>query len=105
MAAIAKAMGPDADANLENVLIIRGSHDDPKVAVVDFKAILAGQATNVELKPFDIVWVPDRPFKILERYFWTIFDAAVTTIAVREGSNSVETIDGVSPGISIPIGQ
>jgi len=49
--------------------------------------------------------VPDRPFKILETYFWVIFDAAATTIAVREGANAVDTIDGVSPGISIPIGQ
>ena len=105
VAAMAKAMGPSRDANLDKVLIIRGSHSAPKVAVVDFKAILAGKATNVELKPFDIVWVPDRPFKILERYFWVAFNSAATTIAVREGSNSVETIDGVSPGISFPIGQ
>jgi protein involved in polysaccharide export with SLBB domain len=103
VAAMAKARGPSANANLEKVLIIRGSLAEPKVAVVDFKAILAGQATNVELKPFDIVWVPDRPFKILERYFWVAFNSAATTIAVREGSNSVETIDGVSPSISIPI--
>ncbi|WPJ96824.1 SLBB domain-containing protein [Coraliomargarita algicola] len=105
VAAIAKARGPSSDANLDKVLIIRGSHSAPKVAVVDFKSILAGKATNVELKPFDIVWVPDRPFQFLERYFWVAFNAAATTIAVREGSNSVETIDGVSPGISFPIGQ
>lgn len=105
VAAIAHAKGPTPDANLEKVLIIRGSLTAPKVAVVDFKAILGGKATNVELRPFDIIWVPDRPFKRLEDYFWVIFDAAATTIAVREGANSVDTIDGVSPGISIPIGQ
>jgi len=105
VAAIAYAKGPSAAANLDKVLIIRGSLSEPKVAVVDFKAILAGKATNVELRPFDIVWVPDRPFEFLERYFWVVFDAAATTIAVREGANSVETIDGVGPSISIPIGQ
>jgi protein involved in polysaccharide export with SLBB domain len=105
VAAIANAKGPTPAANLDKVLIIRGSLSSPKVAVVDFEAILAGRATNVELRPFDIVWVPDRPFKILETYFWVIFDAAATTIAVREGANAVDTIDGVSPGISIPIGQ
>lgn len=104
VAAIAYAKGPTPDANLEKVLIIRGSLRSPKVAVVDFKKILAGQATNFELKPFDIVWVPDRPFKILERYFWVVFDAAATTIAVREGANSVETIGGESPEVVIPIG-
>jgi protein involved in polysaccharide export with SLBB domain len=105
VAAIAHAKGPSPDADLDQVLIIRGSLTEPKVAVVDFKAILAGRATNVELRPFDIVWVPDRPFKKLETYFWVIFDAAATTIAVNEGANSVETIDGVSPSISISIGE
>lgn len=105
VAAVAHARGPTPDANLEKILIIRGSLSEPKVAVVDFEAILAGEATNVELRPFDIVWVPDRPFKVLEDYFWVVFDAAATTIAVREGANSVETIDGVSPNVSIPIGQ
>ncbi|MEM1221888.1 MAG: SLBB domain-containing protein [Verrucomicrobiota bacterium] len=104
VAAIAHAKGPTPDANLDKILIIRGSLNSPKVAVVDFKEILAGQATNVELKPFDIVWVPDRPFKVLERYFWVIFDAAATTIAVREGANAVETLDDDSPDVVIPIG-
>ncbi|MGZ0709552.1 polysaccharide biosynthesis/export family protein [Coraliomargarita sp. W4R53] len=104
VAAIAHAKGPSPKANLDKVLIIRGSLSDPKVAVVDFKAILAGKATNVELRPFDIVWVPDRPFERLERYFWVIFDSAATTIAVNEGANSVESTSGDSPSISIPIG-
>jgi protein involved in polysaccharide export with SLBB domain len=106
VAAIAHAKGPNPDANLKQVLIIRGSLSDPKVAVVDFNAILAGEATNVELRPFDIVWVPDRPFLFLERYFWVVFDAAATTFAVREGANAVETSDDDDgPYISIPIGQ
>lgn len=104
VAAIAAAKGPTPDAELDRVLVVRGSLSSPKVAVVDLKAILAGRATNIELKPFDIVWVPDRPFKILERYFWLIFDAAATTIAVREGANAVETIGGESPNVVIPFG-
>ncbi|CAA6678266.1 MULTISPECIES: polysaccharide biosynthesis/export family protein [unclassified Lentimonas] len=106
VSAIAEAKGPHPDADLDQVLIIRGSLADPKVAVIDFNAIVAGQATNVELRPFDIVWVPDRPFKILERYFWVVFDAAATTIAVREGANAVETSgDDEGPGVTIPIGN
>ncbi len=104
VAAIAHAKGPTPEANLDKVLIIRGSLSAPKVAVVDLEAILAGRATNIELQPFDIIWVPNRPFKRLEDYFWTVFDAAATTIAVREGANAVETIDGDSPNIVIPIG-
>jgi protein involved in polysaccharide export with SLBB domain len=105
VAAIANAKGPTPSARLEQVMIIRGSLSDPKVAVINFKDILAGRATNIELQPFDIVWVPDRPFEILERYFWVIFDSAATTIAVREGANSVERINTDAPGITIPIGQ
>jgi protein involved in polysaccharide export with SLBB domain len=104
VAAIAHAKGPTPEANLDEVLLIRGSLSQPKVAVVDLEAILGGRSTNVELRPFDIVWVPDRPFHRLERYFWTVFDAAATTIAVREGANSVETIGDESPNVVIPIG-
>ncbi|MGB0744752.1 MAG: SLBB domain-containing protein, partial [Opitutales bacterium] len=104
VAAIANAKGPTPTANLKQVLIIRGSLNSPKVAVVNFKEIIAGRATNVELRPFDIVWVPDRSFVALERYFWVVFDAAATTIAVREGANSVETIGDDSPNVVIPIG-
>ena len=104
VAAIAHAKGPNPDAHLDKVLIIRGSFNSPKVAVVNFKKILSGEATDVKLKPFDIVWVPDRPFKVLERYFWIVFDAAATTIAVREGANSVETTGDDSPSVVIPLG-
>lgn len=104
VAAISHAKGPNPYAHLDKVLIIRGSFNSPKVAVVNLKKILSGQATDVRLKPFDIVWVPDRPFKVLERYFWIVFDAAATTIAVREGANSVETTGDDSPSVVIPLG-
>jgi len=104
VAAIAHAKGLTPDANIHKILIIRGSLTNPKVAVVDFQAILSGKETNIQLRPFDIVWVPDRDFLALERYFWTVFDAAATTIAVREGANSVERSGSdESPGVVIPI--
>jgi protein involved in polysaccharide export with SLBB domain len=103
VAAIANAKGPRRDAYLSKILIIRGSKIEPKVAVVDLKAILSGNAPNVELRPFDIIWVPDSPYKLLKKYFWVVMDSAATTIAVREGANSVETgID--TPSVVIPIG-
>lgn len=104
VAAISHAKGPSPDARLDKVLIIRGTFNSPKVATVNLKEILSGQARDVRLKPFDIVWVPDRPFKVLERYFWVVFDAAATTIAVREGANSVETTGDDSPSVVIPLG-
>ena len=104
VAAISHAKGPAPGAHLEKVMIIRGSFSSPRVAVVDLKKILSGEARDVRLKPFDIVWVPDRPFKFLERYFWVVFDAAATTIAVREGANAVETTGDDSPSVVIPLG-
>lgn len=103
--AMAHAKGPRPEANIKNILIIRGSLSKPRVAVVDFAEILAGRATNIQLEPFDIVWVPDKPFQFLERYFWVVFDAAASTIAVREGANSVETDGGQpDPSVVIPLG-
>ncbi|MFT4900747.1 MAG: polysaccharide export outer membrane protein [Lentimonas sp.] len=103
VSAISKARGPTQDANLEGVLVIRGSLTEPRVAVVDLRAIFSGQATDFKLEPFDVVWVPDRPFKLLERYFWVIVDSAATTIAVREGANAVEGAGSTS--VTIPISR
>lgn len=103
VAAIARAQGPSPDAYLSKVLIIRGSKSEPKVAEVDLKAILSGNAPNIELRPFDIIWVPDSPYRLLKKYFWVVMDSAATTIAVREGANSVET-DADKPAVVIPIG-
>jgi protein involved in polysaccharide export with SLBB domain len=100
--AIAKAFGPLSVARLDHVVIIRGSITEPRVAVVDFKAILAGQAKNVQLRSFDVVYVPDRPLQRFRDYFWLIMNSAAQTVAVREGANSVEGADG-SPSLSIPI--
>ncbi len=42
--AIAKARGTRPQAHLPQVAIVRGSLSGPKIAVVDFKAILTGHA-------------------------------------------------------------
>lgn len=103
VAAITHAKGPTPEAHLKQVMIIRGSLKSPKVAVVNVLDILSGDATDIKLAPFDIVWVPERPFQFLERYFWVVFDAAASTIAVREGANSVETTGDNNPGVVIPL--
>lgn len=53
---IAKGFTPDADLN--RVHIVRGSLDEPTLYVVDLEAILNGEATDVALRPGDIVYVP-----------------------------------------------
>jgi protein involved in polysaccharide export with SLBB domain len=102
VAAIAAARGARPEADLSSVVIIRGSLSEPQVALVDVGAIMGGQASNVILRPYDIVWVPNRRFERGERALWTILNTAVRTIAVREGANAVET-DLEQPPIVIPL--
>jgi polysaccharide biosynthesis/export protein len=102
VAALAAARGARPEADLSNVVIIRGSLSEPQVAVVDVRAIMGGQAKNVSLRPYDIVWVPNRRFERGERALWTIFNTAIRTLAVREGANAVET-DLEQPPIVIPL--
>lgn len=100
--ALARARGASAAADLKRVVVIRGSRQDPQVALVNLEDILAGRARNVDLEPMDIVWVPERRWQFLERYLWLILDSSARTVAVREGSNAVET-DLAGPEIVIPI--
>jgi len=102
ISALAKAKGPLPSAQLQNVKIIRGTLTEPRVATVDVGAIIAGQAPNVVLRSRDIVWIPERPTQKLRDYFWVIMNAAASTVAVREGANSVENAAG-TPTQVIPI--
>ena len=104
VSAIAQAQGPTQDAYLKNVMVIRGSLTEPRVAVVDFSAILAGKARDIDIEPFDIIWVPDKPIKTLERYFWTVVDTVVSTLSVREGANAIKGDEVQSPQLVIPFG-
>jgi polysaccharide export outer membrane protein len=99
--AISAAKGPGPLAHLDQVVIVRDGLSEPRVAVVDLKAILTGRARNVELRPFDIVWVPDRPFEKIKEYFWVILNTATQTIAVREGARAVDADSDNAPVIPI----
>ena len=99
--AVAAAKGPIPGAYLEKVVIIRGSLQQPKVAVVDLEAILKGQERNVVLRPFDIVWIPRDPWDKLNEYFWLIANTAAQTIAVREGARAVDATSDSAPVIPI----
>lgn len=103
-AAISKALGPQPGAQLSHVAIVRGSLSDPKIAVVDFKAILNGRVPDVHLEPRDIVYVPFSPYRTLERYAKLITDIFVRTVAANEGGHAVsKSFGGV--GVSNPISQ
>ncbi len=91
------------NAHLSQVAIVRGSLAQPKVAVVDVTAILAGQAPDIALEPQDIVFVPYTPYRVLNRYVDLILDTFVRTVGVNEGARAV---DGRAQplGVTVPLG-
>ena len=60
------------------------------MAQFSFQAILEGRATNFELQPGDVIYVPDDPMIRLENYFWVIMNTAAQTIAVNEGARAAD---------------
>ena len=100
---IAQAGGTLRDAYPSHVAIVRGSLTQPKVAVVDFNAIVKGQSPDVLLEPQDIVYVPHSPYRVLNRYVDLILDTFARTIGVNEGARAVS--DRVTPiGVNVPLG-
>ena len=100
--AIANSLGTQPDAYLTHVAIVRGSLAEPKIAIVDFKAIMTGKVPDVMLQPRDIVYVPLSPYRTLERYAKMITDTFVRTVAANEGGHAASSsFQGV--GVSNPI--
>jgi len=100
--AMAKAQGVMPGACLSQIAVVRGSLADPKIAIVDFTAIVTGKQPDVRLEPHDIVYVPYSPYRTLERYTRMITDTFVRTVAVNEGGRAASSkFTGV--GISNPI--
>ena len=98
---IAQGKGPSKDAYLDQIVIVRGTLDKPSAAIVNLKAILTGQATNVRLQPGDIVWIPSRPLGLLESTVKLVFADAARSVAASEGAHLVGTSQ--SPGVPIPV--
>lgn len=101
-AAIAKALGTQPSAYLSHVAIVRGSLSEPRIAIVDFKAIMTGKQPDVRLEPRDIVYVPYTPYRTLEKYAKMITDTFVRTVAANEGGHAASSsFQGI--GVSNPI--
>ena len=100
VSAIAGAQGTIKDAYLSHVAVVRGSLAQPKIAVVDYKAVIKGQSPDVLLEPGDIVYVPFTPYRTLERYANLILNTFVSTVAINEGARAVSH-NVVPVGVSI----
>jgi protein involved in polysaccharide export with SLBB domain len=95
--------GTTADAYLSHVAIVRGSLSQPQIAVVDYGAIIKGNAPDIQLEPGDIVYVPNTPYATLKRYVNTIVNTFITTVAANEGIRAGGGT--VNVGVSVPVGK
>ena len=102
VSALAKALGPQPQAQLSHIAIVRGSLAEPKMAIVDFQAIVTGKLPDVRLEPRDIVYVPFSPYRTLEKYAKMITDTFVRTVAANEGGHAASPSFG-GVGVSAPI--
>jgi protein involved in polysaccharide export with SLBB domain len=91
------------EAYLSHVAIVRGTLSQPQVAVVDFNAIMSGQAPDLLLEPQDIVYVPHSPYRVLNRYVDLILETFVRTVGVNEGARAVSD-RAVPLGVTVPLG-
>lgn len=100
---IAQGKGPAPEAYLDKIVIVRGTLEKPSAAVVNLRAILTGKESNVLLQPGDIVWIPRRPFAVLESVVKLVFKDAARSVAASSGARAVGSEQ--DPVITIPLGQ
>lgn len=100
--AISDAGGPIKNAHLSQVAIVRGSLENPKIAILDYNDIVKGKASNVRLEPRDIVYVPYSPYRFLTKYLDLILLTFVRAVAINEGARAAEP-SAAPAGISIGV--
>lgn len=104
IAALGRGQGFQRNADLTQVRIVRGSLTQPKVAKVNAKAILSGQAPNVRLQPGDIVYVPGAGELSSKGYLNEMLNTFVRVLAANEGGNAA--VRQAQPtGVNINIGN
>ena len=99
--AIAESGGMRPNAFVQRILLVRGSFVKPRVAILDFDAIVKGKQPDVTVQPGDIIWVPRSPWERLERYLDVVLSTAAETIAANEGLRLIDGED--SPGVGVGV--
>lgn len=100
--AISEAGGPVKNAFLSQVAIVRGTLENPKIAIIDYNDIIRGKASNVRLEPRDIVFVPYSPYRYITKYLDLILLTFVRAVAINEGARAVDP-NAAPAGVSIGI--
>jgi polysaccharide biosynthesis/export protein len=102
--AIASSGGTIKDAYLSHVAVVRGSLAKPQIAIIDYREVIKGHAPDVALEAQDIVYIPLKPYRLINRYFQLIANTFVTSLAINEGSNAVN--ENIPPTqIVVPLGS
>ena len=99
--AIATAGGFLPTAYPRQIVIVRGSLTEPHFAVVNFLDIVKGKATEVRLRPRDIVYVPDSPLQPFQKAGYLIVQTFVRTLAANQGLRAGGSVQNVS--VNIPV--
>jgi len=103
--AIANAGGPIAEAFLSHTAVVRGSLSQPKIALVDYRAVVTGKVPDPVLQPHDIVYIPFEPFRYLVRYGDLIMNTFVSSVMINEGIHVVDSHVSTPAGVFIPVGS
>jgi|GEM_PF-1368441 len=78
----------------KKVLIIRDALNSPKVASLNINNVIQGLQPDIRLRANDILWIPDRPWLLLESYADIVLTTVVTSIAASEGTSFGEEAFG-----------
>jgi protein involved in polysaccharide export with SLBB domain len=104
-AAVASAYGTINGAYMHHVAVVRGSLDNPQIAIVDYKRVIRGEAQDMALQPHDIVYVPFSPYRYLQKYAELIINTFVASAAINAGSAAVNKQPTGGAGVFIPVGS
>ena len=104
-AAIAAAGGVAYSSYERQTAIVRGSLQQPRIAIVNFRDIVRGKAGDVLLEPGDIVYVPLEPYRLLTHYLNVITRTFVSSVAINEGARAAINNPTTTTGILIPYGS
>src|SRR6266850_1134578 len=103
--AIASVYGTINGAYMHHVAVVRGSLQNPQIAIVDYKRVIRGEAPDVPLQPHDIVYVPFSPYRYLQRYAELILNTFVSASAINAGSSVFANKQSGAAGVFIPVGS
>jgi protein involved in polysaccharide export with SLBB domain len=104
-AAIASAYGTIEGAYMHHVLVIRGSLNEPDVAVIDYRNLINGKAPDLALKPHDIVYVPFSPYRYLQKYVELAVNTFASAAAINAGVKAIAPKQQGQAGVFIPVGS